>query len=54
MQIIQTPAFQPITITLETEDEAQAFFGIVSGESDDRSENLARKLSDWFTESAHL
>ena len=54
MKIAQTSQFQPITITIETYDEAQAFFGIVSGQSDDRSERMATVLSDWFTESAHL
>ena len=54
MKISQTPQFQPITITLETYGEAQAFFGIVSGQSDEQSERMATVLSDWFTTQAKL
>ena len=45
---------QPITITLETYGDAQAFFGIVSGQSDEQSERMATVLSDWFTTQAQL
>ena len=49
MRVNQEESFKPVTITLDTREEADAFFGIVAGQSDDASEKLATKLSDWFS-----
>lgn len=52
VKIAQTPSFQPITITLETRDEADAFFAMLTqqhGEVHDPADRLRIKLSDWFS-----
>ena len=55
MKIEQKPKFQPITITLETAEEAEGFWGIVSGENlNSASKKLAIKISNWLTEKAQL
>lgn len=53
MRVNQEESFKPITITLDTREEADAFFGIVAGQSDDAAKRLAIKLSDWFTNNYH-
>ena len=56
MKIAQTPSFQPITITLETRDEADAFFAMLTqrhGEIHDPADRLRIKLSDWFSNEYH-
>lgn len=53
MRVNQEPSFKPIVITLDTREEAEAFWGIVL----DREKSLAGpekalaiKISNWFTE----
>ena len=53
MRITQEPSFKPIVFTLDTREEAEAFWGIVL----DMEKNLAGaekalaiKISNWFTE----
>jgi len=58
MKIEQNPKFQPITITLETKEEAEALYKAVcylaeSGLTSD-VKNISRHLSSWFTTEAHL
>lgn len=58
MKIEQNPEFQPITITLETKEEAEEFLEVMSyhakySPSSDRGA-LSSKISDWFTTEAHL
>jgi len=59
MKIVQEESFEPITIVLETKDEAIAFWDLVikSGGSGSRDENMAQmaiRLNDYFTNNAHL
>lgn len=61
MKLNQEPAFSPITLTFETREEARLFWsGICSvdtgcGEPDSKAKDkLFRKISDWFSNEAHL
>lgn len=59
MKITQEPKFQPITLTLETKEEAEALYQVVRRDgikcpiSQAQGEFL-RRLSDWFSERAQL
>jgi len=54
----ELPPFNPITFTLETREEADAFWGIVCAvekECEDRAaRDLCIKISDWFSNTAKL
>jgi hypothetical protein len=58
MQIKQeVPAFKPITIQLNTREEADAFWGILCAVEkivEPESQKMAIKLSNWFTNTAKL
>jgi hypothetical protein len=57
MKILQEKSFKPITLTLETAEEANAFWGILEvGAKELRGEDkeLALKLSNWFSNNAEL
>lgn len=57
MRIEQQPEFQPITITLETREEAKQFWDLLLHCSTKRQgplKALATRLSDWFSNEAHL
>ena len=49
MKLQQKKSFEPVTIVLETREEADAFFGIVAGTKDTTSEKLSNELCDWFS-----
>ena len=60
MKIKQDPHFEPITIRLETRDEAETFWGMVLAgekgaqqESSSRVRKMSIELSDWFTNFFH-
>ena len=55
MDIIQTESeFKPITITLETREEANIFWGIMEGRFEEKKvKRMATKLSDWFCTRVH-
>ena len=54
----QKPKFSPITITLESETDAQAFWEIVQQFPNDNenkhARNLATRISNWFSNEAKL
>ena len=57
MKIEQKPKFQPITITLETRDEALLFWDFTNlseNKPTKRLEKLARQLSNWFSNNADI
>ncbi len=58
MKIEQNPEFQPITITLETAEEAEALWRAVRDAEtvtiDKDRFDILRELSDWFTTEAQL
>ena len=52
MKITQDENFKPITITLETQGDADAFVTLLEqrpGVNDDRAERLKSGLLDWFS-----
>ena len=60
MKIEQKPKFQPITITLETQEEAETFWAFISiGESKPteiwgRLDAMSKQLGNWFSNQAQL
>jgi hypothetical protein len=58
MKIKQTPQFQPITITLETVEEAEALWGAIcmDGVVNEVPERkiILDDLSNWFSNNAQL
>ena len=56
MKIQQDAIFQPIKITLETADEAEAFWGILGATPKDNSSSdaLACRISNWLSEHAQM
>lgn len=57
MRIEQKPEFQPITITLETKEDADLFWGLITYGSAKRQgaiKEFGDKISDWFSNEAHL
>lgn len=57
MKLEQKAKFQPITITLETEEDATAFLDLIrygSSNRPTRLKELAAKIGDWFINSAQL
>lgn len=58
MKIEQTPEFQPITITLETAKDVEAFWSLVrvggTTTSGKRAKELSTEISDWFSNHAQL
>jgi hypothetical protein len=54
MRILQEPKFQPITIILETAQEANQFWDIIEDMGSGDRENLRIKLSNWFSCEAQL
>lgn len=59
MKIEQKPKFQPITITLETEAEAQAIWDAVlaykpHGHSEQITNDTLCAISNWFSNKAQL
>ena len=56
MKIEQNPKFQPITITIESKEEAEAIWQAIrnmsSGDSD--RDAILRKVSDWFINMSQL
>lgn len=52
MKICQDSApFRPIRITLDTREEADAFWGLIEGQKDEDGtiKKLSVRLSNWFT-----
>ena len=56
MKLQQHPVFQPITITLETSEEAVAFWEILGSVKSDHgaADDLACRISNWLSEHAQL
>ena len=57
MKIEQHQEFQPITITLETSEDAKLFWDLLLYCKTKRQgplKKLANQLSDWFSNEAHL
>jgi hypothetical protein len=57
MKILQEPHFQPITLVLESAEEAHTFWGVLqeSTDIDDAATKaMASRLSDWLSTEAHL
>lgn len=56
MKIEQNPKFQPITITIETKEEAEAIWQAVRSMSSGVKERdeIFRKVSDWFSNISQL
>jgi hypothetical protein len=57
MKLEQKAKFQPITITLETEEDAIAFWDLIRWGGSKRPtklKELATKISDWFSNSAQF
>ena len=58
MKIKQDPQFQPITITLETLEEAETLWGVI--EADNLTKTIPGRreilidLSNWFSNNAQL
>lgn len=52
----EEPEFKPITITLETEEEAACFWDVIlAAECPSKdSHKLAREISNWFTNEEKL
>jgi hypothetical protein len=54
MKIKQEPKYQPITIVLETAEEADAMYSLVAGLNIEKHRKKLNKLCDWFSEKAQL
>ena len=57
MKIEQKPKFQPITIMLETREEAEIFWDLISMERVIKSGKILSmgiELSNWFSNNAQL
>ena len=58
MKIEQKESFQPITFTIETHDEAISFWDIINAYASTKANlvgsDLARTISNWFSNEAHL
>ncbi len=61
MKIQQEPKFQPITLVLETKEEAEALWELVDSSGIEISSRkrqlrrkLRRKISNWFSTQAQL
>ena len=57
MKIEQKPKFQPITITLETREEAEIFWDLISMERVIKSGEILSmgiELSNWFSNNAQI
>lgn len=57
MKIQQKPQFQPITLVLETSEEADWLWALVEGEidhDDRRKQEFYTALSNWFSTQAQL
>jgi hypothetical protein len=54
MRIEQKPKFQPITIVLETAEEAEALFSLVAGLNIEKHRKVLNKLCNWFSEKSQL
>lgn len=58
MKITQKPKFQPITITLETADEAEAFWNALRSVEtvviDEAAHRIVIDLSNWFSNISQL
>ena len=55
MLIKQTESYQPITITLQSSEEAHTFWGIMErANGDTNAKQLAHKLCSFFSNEAHL
>lgn len=58
MKIEQKPKFQPVVITLETEQDAEHFWEVVRAADDGKMSAAATRyaimISNWFSEKAQL
>ena len=58
MKISQpTPPFAPISLVIQTREEADAFWGILcdaDAHAEPHVRKLANELSDWFSDNAKL
>lgn len=57
MRLNQKEEFKPITITLETAEEAETFLKIImycSSKRPDHLKDMANKISNWFSNEAQL
>lgn len=58
MNITQEPKFQPITITIETKEEAEIFLGMVlvahTEVTNGAQEDMAFNISNWFSNDAQM
>lgn len=55
MECKQEPKFQPITITLETAQEAEALWAVLERRVESQSEQkIINDLADWFSQQAQL
>lgn len=50
----EVPEFKPITITLETKEEADAFAEMVNDMKTLPAKKLKNELSNWFSEKAKV
>jgi len=60
MEISQEPKFQPITIILESKEEAEAlwkavrFFDFIWGEINEKDVKILGRINNWFSTQANL
>jgi len=57
MKVTQQEGFKPITIVLESKEEALVFWGLINSFRDnfpEEEQKLGRQLSNWFSNNAHL
>jgi len=56
MRVMQEEAFKPITLVLETKEEALALWNLIDSKGDrtDEEKSFAMRLSNWFTNRAQL
>jgi hypothetical protein len=57
MKIVQEPKFQPITITLENNEEADLFWQLVihcSSKRQGKLKEFADAISNWFSNNSQL
>jgi len=54
MKIKQEQKYQPITIVLETAEEADAMYSLIAGLNIEKHRKKLNKLCDWFSEKAQL
>ena len=54
MKVEQDADFKPIVITLETREEALIFWDIMLGNKDANTKDFMTRMSNWFSEEAHL